>query len=82
MRSKKLPKTPSGGSREASLDQVERMLRAAYRRSRGRGPEWARVEWLLVQTMRRQPARLLLWTRWTSELAYLDLLARAQRPAP
>jgi hypothetical protein len=40
------------------------MLRIAYRRTCGRGPEWERIEWLIVETMRKRPVKMI-WSATT-----------------
>ena len=64
------------------LDQAEYMLRIAYRRTSGQGPEWARLEWLMMQTIKKHPIREV-WNAITSkEEEFFLLLARSQQELP
>jgi hypothetical protein len=67
---------------ESVLDQAEYTLRIAFRRTEGRGPEWARVEWLIMETMRQRPIRKIWDSITTKEEQFLMLLAKVQKPLP
>lgn len=65
---------------EASvLDQAEYTLRVAFRRTAGKGPEWARVEWLITETIRKRPIREIWNVALTKEHEFLRLLSEIQK---